>query len=130
MRRVWGMTIAGVLAGTLSGAASVSDAAARCARLGYSVNDYGKEGPIRDAKALLDKHIAKRMAEQGIKRFTVGKKDVKCELFLDLGIFDEHTCRAEATVCWPDGAGGAPVRAKAPAAPGAAPAKKAPAKAS
>jgi len=75
---------------------------ARCTRLGFSVNDYGKDGPTRDAKALLDKYIADWTAQRGIKGYRVGKKDVKCELFLDFGFFDEHTCRAEATVCWGD----------------------------
>ena len=78
-------------------------AAAKCTRLAFSVNDYGKEGPIRDAKALLDKYIATWTGERGIKNYNVGKKDVTCELFLDFGVFDEHTCKAAATVCWPDG---------------------------
>ncbi len=73
---------------------------AACKRLGFSVNDYGKDGPTKDAKELLDKHIAKKMADQGVKTYTTGKKDVKCELFLNFIVFDEHTCTAEATVCW------------------------------
>ena len=73
---------------------------AECKRLGFSVNDYGKDGPTKDAKELLDKHIAKTMAERGVKTYTTGKKDVKCELFLNFIVFDEHTCTAEATVCW------------------------------
>ncbi len=113
-------------------ALGVDPAAARCTRLGYSVNDYGKDGPTRDAKALLDKYIASWAAERGIKKFNVGQKAVKCELFLDFGVFDEHTCRAEATVCWPDGAGGTAVKGgKAPpaaATPAKAPKPKAPAK--
>ncbi|MEZ5817091.1 MAG: hypothetical protein R3D44_08425 [Hyphomicrobiaceae bacterium] len=80
---------------------SGSDAAnARCTKLGFSVNDYGKDGPTKDAKALLDKYIANWTAQRGIKRYTTGKKNVTCELFLDFGIFDEHTCKATATVCW------------------------------
>ena len=75
-------------------------AAAACKRLGFSVNDYGKDGPTKDAKDLLDKFIAKKMAEQGVKTFHTGKKDVTCELFLNFIVFDEHTCKAEATVCW------------------------------
>ncbi|MEM7778138.1 MAG: hypothetical protein AAF732_21350 [Pseudomonadota bacterium] len=71
-----------------------------CTRLGFSVNDYGKEGPIRDAKALLDKYIAQWTSEQGIKRYRTGRKKVTCELFLDLIIFDEYTCKASASVCW------------------------------
>ncbi|MFN3869444.1 MAG: hypothetical protein ACK4MF_10295 [Hyphomicrobiaceae bacterium] len=85
-----------------------SPAYAKCTRLGFSVNDYGKEGPTRDAKELLDKYIAKWAAEQGIAKYTTGKKDVSCELFLDFIVFDEHTCRAEATVCWGDGAAAKP----------------------
>jgi|CXWK01.1.fsa_nt_gi hypothetical protein len=75
-------------------------ASAACTRLAFSVNDYGKEGPTRDAKELLDKYIAKKMAEKGVTKYTTGKKDVTCELFLNLILFDEHTCKAEATVCW------------------------------
>ncbi len=101
----------GVLA-ALALATAGGAADAKCTRLGFSVNDYGKDGPTNDAKALLDKHIAKWAAENGIKSYQTGKKDVKCELFLDVGLFDEHTCRAEASVCWGDG--------KKPAAPAAA----------
>jgi hypothetical protein len=77
-----------------------SPASATCTRLGFSVNDYGKDGPSRDAKMLLDKYIAKWAVEKGIKNYKTGPKNVKCELFLDFGVFDEHTCRAEASVCW------------------------------
>jgi hypothetical protein len=75
-------------------------AVAACTRLGFSVNDYGKEGPARDAQALLDKHIAQWTAERGIKKYRVGPKEVTCELYINLIIFDEHTCKAEANVCW------------------------------
>lgn len=78
----------------------ISPVAAACQKLGFSVNDYGKEGPTRDAKDLLDKYIARWTAERGIKKYTVSKKSVSCELFLDFIVFDEHTCSAEATVCW------------------------------
>lgn len=77
-----------------------SPASAACTRLGFSVNDYGKDGPTKDAKDLLDKYIAKTMGEKGVKTYRTGKKDVKCELYIDLIVFDEYTCRAEATVCW------------------------------
>jgi len=73
---------------------------AGCQRLGFSVNDYGKEGPIRDAKKLLDGYIKKWTKERGIKHYRVGKKTVTCELFLDVGFFDEHTCKASAKFCW------------------------------
>lgn len=75
-------------------------AQAKCTRLAFSVNDYGKEGPARDAKKLLDKYIAEWTAERGIKGYRTGKKKVTCELFLDLIVFDEYTCKAEASVCW------------------------------
>lgn len=78
-----------------------ADAAnAACTRLAFSVNDYGKVGPTNDAKNLLDKYIAKWTADRGIKKYTTGKKDVSCELYLDVGLFDEHTCKATASVCW------------------------------
>ena len=99
-------------------------AEAKCTRLAFSVNDYGKEGPTKDAKVLLDKYVAQWTAERGIKKYTTGKKDVSCELFLDVILFDEHTCKAAATVCWTDGAGGAAATAapssKNPANPPAA----------
>ncbi|MGE0054918.1 MAG: hypothetical protein AB7S74_11970 [Hyphomicrobium sp.] len=85
------------------------EASAACTRLGFSVNDYGKDGPTRDAKQLLDKYIAKWAGDNGIAKYTTGKKDVTCELFLDFVVFDEYTCRAEASVCWdgaPAGGGG------------------------
>jgi hypothetical protein len=84
---------------------AAAPASADCITLGFSVNDYGKEGPTRDARALLDKHIAETMAKRGIKNYRVGKKTVTCELFLDLILFDEHTCKAEAPVCWGRDAG-------------------------
>lgn len=78
-------------------------AQAACKRFGFLVNDYGKEGPTKDAKALLDIHIKKWTAEKGITNFKIGNKQVKCELFLDVGLFDEYTCTAKASVCWGEG---------------------------
>ena len=75
-------------------------ASAACTRLAFSVNDYGKEGPIRDAKNLLDKYVAKWAADRKISGYKMGPKEVTCELFLDLIVFDEYTCKAAATVCW------------------------------
>jgi hypothetical protein len=88
-------------------ALAAPSAEARCTRLAFSVNDYGKEGPTKDARNLLDKYIANWTKSKGITKYTVGKKDVSCELFLDVVVFDEHTCKASALVCWD---------AKAPAA--------------
>src|SRR5262245_12612695 len=79
-----------------------ASAEARCTRLAFSVNDYGKDGPTRDAQNLLDKYIANWAKTKGITHYTVGKKDVSCELFLKLIVVDEHTCKASALVCWPD----------------------------
>jgi hypothetical protein len=79
---------------------SAVSAKPECTQLVYSVNDYGKEGPSRDAQALLDKYIEKWAKEKGIKKYKTGKKDVTCELFLDAVVFDEYTCKASANVCW------------------------------
>ncbi len=75
-------------------------AEAACKKMGFLVNDYGKDGPTKDAQDLLVKHVAEWAAENGIKDYTIGKKDVKCELYLDVILFDEHTCTASANVCW------------------------------
>jgi hypothetical protein len=81
-------------------ALSSLQAEAACTRLAFSVNDYGKDGPTKDAKELLDKYIKKWTAERGIKSYTTGPKSVECELFLNFIVFDEHTCKASASVCW------------------------------
>ena len=86
-------------------AAVTLPASAECKRYGFTVNDYGKDGPTKDAKSLLDKLIATKMAEQGVKDYKTGAKKVSCELFLNFIVFDEHTCTADATVCW----GGTPL---------------------
>ncbi|MBY0558639.1 hypothetical protein [Hyphomicrobium sp.] len=87
------------LAATFAVATTVS-ANAECKRYGFTVNDYGKDGPTKDAKELLDKLIQSKMTERGVSDFRTGKKTVSCELFLNFIVFDEHTCTAEATVCW------------------------------
>jgi hypothetical protein len=84
-------------------AALASPAGAACKKFGFTVNDYGKEGPTNDAKNLLDKHISEWAAQNGVSAYQTGKKSVSCELFLDVILFDEHTCTASATVCWGDG---------------------------
>jgi hypothetical protein len=100
MRRACSLvTAAAVLAAAAFAAAS---AEARCTKLAFSVNDYGKDGPTKDARELLDKYIANWTKSKGISKYTVGKKDVSCELFLDVIVFDEHTCKATALVCWDD----------------------------
>jgi hypothetical protein len=95
------VTAAAVLATAVLAAAA---AEARCTKLSFSVNDYGKDGPTKDAKDLLDKYIANWTKSKGITNYTVGKKEVSCELFLNLLVVDEHTCKATARVCW-DAAG-------------------------
>lgn len=92
---------------------SAGTADAKCTRLASSVNDYGKIGPANDAKTLLDKQIADNMAKRGVAKYSVGKKDVTCELFLDFGVFDEYTCKAAATVCWGGETASGAVEAKA-----------------
>ena len=120
-----------MLAATAAVCVAVTPAAAKCQRHAFTVNDYGKDGPTRDAKSLLDKSIADWAKAQGIAKYTVGTKSVKCNLFLNFIVFDEHTCEASALVCWGDGVGTPPApdasRASPPAPPAARPpsAKKA-----
>jgi len=114
---------AAMIGAAMTGVATPADA--KCQRLAYSVNDYGKEGPTNDAKKLLDKYIADWTKGQGITKYTVGKKDVKCDLFLNFIVFDEHTCQASALVCWGDGAGAPQSPAAIPPAPRPPAAKKA-----
>ena len=109
------VALAAAVAAAVCLAATAADA--KCERFSYLVNDYGKEGPTRDAKNLLDKHIVKWAAEKGIKNYTVGPKTVKCELFLNFIVFDEHTCTATASACWDGAAPKAPAATKAKAAP-------------
>ena len=121
MRSISGsVTLAAMAAAFVCGGATSASAA--CKRMAFTVNDYGKEGPTRDAISLLDKYIADYTREKGIKKYTVGKRDVKCELYLNLIVIDEHTCKASATVCWGDDA--APGAAAPAVAPKPAPAKK------
>ena len=87
-------------AAALACCAIVTSANASCRHLAYIVNDYGKDGPTKVAKDLLDKYIASWAGENKIKGYSTGKKDVSCSLFLDFGVFDEYTCKATAQVCW------------------------------
>jgi hypothetical protein len=109
-------TTAILAAAALLAVGMATPASAACKRFSFLVNDYGKDGPTKDAKDLLDKYIGEWMKEQNISKWTVGKKEVKCELFLDFVVFDEHTCTATASACW-DGAApkAAPAKAKAAA---------------
>jgi len=100
MRAKLSLAIASVLVSVL---AATAPAEAACKRFGFTVNDYGKEGPTNDAKNLLDKHIAEWATQNGVTAYQTGKKNVSCELFLDVILFDEHTCTASANVCWGDG---------------------------
>jgi hypothetical protein len=120
-----GFTLFAAIAGVAFGVAflAATEAQARCTKLAFSVNDYGKDGPTKDAQTLLDKYIADWTKSKGIKTYNVGKKDVSCELYLNLIVVDEHTCKATALVCWPDAEG--PAKTKATPAPAAA-ATKAP----
>ena len=89
-----GFSILGPVAGT-----SVP-AHAKCSILGFEVNDYGIEGPKKDALRLLDVHIKNWAKEKNIKHYRKGKKKVSCRLFIDVGFFDEWTCTAKASVCY------------------------------
>ena len=50
---------AAVLFGVAIGAAPAD---ASCKRFGFTVNDYGKDGPTKDAKSLLDKRTTPGIA--------------------------------------------------------------------
>src|SRR5262245_41735323 len=100
MRRAGAFAAAALVLAAAAFAAGTAEA--RCTRLAFSVNDYGKAGPTKDAQALLDRYIADWTKAKGITSYTVGKRDVSCELFLNLVVVDEHTCKASALVCWPD----------------------------
>jgi len=101
MRAKPSFALASVLVSALAVMTAPADAA--CKKFAFLVNDYGKEGPTNDAKNLLDKNIAEWAGQNGIKEYQTGKKTVTCELFLDVILFDEHTCTASANVCWGPG---------------------------
>jgi len=52
---------------------AATPASAACQKLAFLVNDYGKDGPTKDAKSLLDKYIVTWTKEKGIANYTVGK---------------------------------------------------------
>ena len=54
MRAIFNLVAAGATAAAFIAAVSLP-ATAACKRYGFTVNDYGKDGPTKDAKALLDK---------------------------------------------------------------------------
>ena len=99
MRNAFQFSVAAA-AVALTAIASALPASATCTRLAFSVNDYGKDGPSKDAKQLLDKYVSKWAKDHNISKYVTGKKDVSCELFLNFVLFDEHTCKASASVCW------------------------------
>jgi hypothetical protein len=94
-QKILGAALCGMVIFGNTGAAQ-----AKCQTLYFSVNDYGKEGPAKDATDLLDKYIVKWTEEKSIKKYRKVPKDIKCELFLDFIAFDEYTCTASADVCW------------------------------
>lgn len=86
-----GSVIAGL--GVLSSAVQATE----CAKFSFLVNDYGKDGPTKDAQDLLDKTIVKWASDNKITKYKVGPKNTTCELFLIIP--EEYTCTAEAPVC-------------------------------
>lgn len=97
-QKLTGLAIAAAL--IVASFSITAPAEARCKKFGFTVNDYGKEGPTNDAKRLVDKFIAEWMAKNGIKKWTTTPKKVECKLFIDVILFDEYTCRADTTACW------------------------------
>ena len=95
MRQLSATRLSAALATVLTGVAIVP-ANAACTRLGFTVNDYGKDGPTKDAKGLLDKYVAKWAGNHGIAKYRTGPKDVKCELFLNFiaHLCDDRRCRS------------------------------------
>ena len=71
MRAKLSLALASVLVSVL---AATAPADAACKKFGFTVNDYGKEGPTNDAKNLLDKHIAEWAAQNGVTAYQTGKK--------------------------------------------------------
>lgn len=75
-------------------------AEAVCQRHAFIVNDFGKEGPIRMARENLYKFVEKLKKEKNIKHIRVKESKPSCFVYLDVGLFNEHTCRIEASMCW------------------------------
>ena len=74
--------------------------ASGCRTRGFTVNDYGKDGPTADAKRLLDQDIADWTKANSLQNVKVGPKKVECFQFLNFVVFDEWTCTASAQICW------------------------------
>lgn len=77
--------------------------ASGCKTRGFTVNDYGKDGPTADAKRLLDEDIATWSKANGLQNVKIGPKKVDCFQFLNFVVFDEWTCTATAQICWKNG---------------------------
>lgn len=90
-----------VLGGVAAALLTAEPAEAKCSTLGFSVNDFGKEVPIRDSRAFLQDYIKRWTKEQGIRRYRTGKTTTTCKLYLKLPILgEEYTCKSVARVCW------------------------------
>jgi hypothetical protein len=83
-----------------SGTTSGPLGASGCRTRGFTVNDYGKDGPTADAKRLLDQDIADWTKANSLQNIKVGPKKVDCFQFLNFIVFDEWTCTASAQICW------------------------------
>jgi hypothetical protein len=62
---------------------TVTPADAACKKALVPRERFRQGRPTKDAKDLLDKYIADWTKEHGITKYTVGKKDVTCELYLN-----------------------------------------------
>lgn len=72
-----------------------------CATLGFTVNDFGKDEPARQATVFLGRLIAETMDKHYIKGWVAGTPKITCTFFTKFMGFDEYTCKAESEVCWP-----------------------------
>lgn len=93
--------LAATLAAFSATAQAPKSAPKTCATLGFTVNDFGKDEPTRQAKVFLSRLIVSTMEHHYIKGYTAGPPTVTCTFFTKFMGFDEYTCKAEAEVCWP-----------------------------